>query len=51
MNGKQAQFKLDTGVEVSAVSEQTYLRVGGKQLQCPTKVLYGPAYQSLEVLG
>ena len=51
VNGKRVQFKLDTGAEVSAVSEETYLRVYGKQLQSPTKVLYGPAYQSLEVLG
>ena len=48
VNGKQTQFKLDTGAEVSA---ETYLQVHGKQLQRPTKVLYGPAYQALEVLG
>ena len=51
VNGKRVQFKLDTGAEVSAVSEETHLRVYGKQLQSPTKVLYGSAYQPLEVLG
>ena len=51
LNGKGVLFKFDTGAEVSAVSEETYQRVHGKQLQRPTKVLYGPAYQSLKVLG
>ena len=39
-NGKGVQFKFDTGAEVSAVSEETYCRVHGKQLQ---RALYGPA--------
>ena len=50
-SGKGVDFKFDTGAEVSAVSEETYRRVHGKQLQRPTKALCGPAYQSLKVLG
>ena len=51
LNDKAVEFKLDTGAEVTAVSEETYKQVYGKQLQRPMRVLYGPLYQSLKVLG
>jgi len=51
LNNREVQFKLDTGAEVTAVSEETYKQVYGKHLQHPSKVLYGPVYQSLKVLG
>ena len=51
LNNKAVKFKLDTGAEVTAVSEETYKQVYGKRLQQPTRVLYGPSYQSLQVLG
>ena len=51
LNNKRVEFKLDTGAEVTAVSEATYKQVYGKRLEHPTRVLYGPAYQSLKVLG
>ena len=52
LDGKPFQFKLDTGAEVTAVLEETFkqVRVPGK-LQKATKILYGPACQSLTVLG
>ena len=51
LNDKAVEFKLDTGAEVTAVSEETYKRVYGKRLQRSMRVLYGPSYQSLQVLG
>ena len=51
LNNKRVEFKLDTGAEVTAASEATYKQVYGKKLEHPTRVLYGPAYQSLKVLG
>ena len=51
LNDKAIELKLDTGAEGTAVSDETYKRVYGKQLQRPTRVLYGPSYQSLRVLG
>ena len=48
LNNKPVEFKLDTGAEVTAVS---YKKAYGKWLEHPTQVLYGPAYQSLKVLG
>lgn len=43
--------KLSTGAEVTAISEETYLQLGGVRLQRPTKVLCGPARHALDVLG
>ena len=51
LNNQAVEFKLDTGAEVTAVSEETYKRVHGKRLQRSMRVLYGPSYQSLQVLG
>ena len=51
LSDKAVEFKLDTGAEVTAVSEETYKQVYGKRLQQPIGVLYGPLYQSLKVLG
>ena len=47
LNGKEVSFKLDTGAEVTAISEETYRQVYGKTLQRASKVLYGPACQCL----
>ena len=51
LEGKQVQFKLDTGAAVTAITEETY-----NVIQCPTlrkssKALYGPSNQELHVLG
>ena len=51
LNGMDTQFKLDTGAEVTAVSEWTYKSLGLKgRLQAPSKALYGPSNKSLRVL-
>ena len=51
INNKQAQFKLDTGAEVKAISEATHKRIGKPYLDKVSKSLYGPAGTSLEVCG
>ena len=48
INKVELPFKLDTGAEVTAISEETYRKLS---LQQPTKVLYGPARQTLDVVG
>ena len=51
LNKRETSFKLDTGAEVTAISEETYRRLGLPELQQPSKVLFGPARQTLHVLG
>lgn len=48
---KEIQFKLDTGAEVTAISDSTYRTLHGMKLKPATNPLYGPASQSLKVLG
>ena len=43
-------FKLDTGAEVTAVSEEVFLKLK-KTLQKPSRVLCGPSRQCLDVIG
>ena len=45
------QFKLDTGAEVTAIKEETFRSLRRVHLKESTKRLYGPAHQSLNVLG
>ena len=51
VKGKEVTFKIDTGAEVTAISEDTFRQLGGVRLQRPSKVLYGPARHTLDVLG
>ena len=44
-------FKLDTGAEVTAVSQETHQRLGKPPLQTPEKLLCGPSGQPLPVKG
>ena len=44
-------FKLDTGAEVTAISKETWKVLGEPTLQPSDKHLFGPAQQSLSVLG
>jgi len=44
-------FKLDTGAEATAITEDTYKLLPNVVLQKPMKILQGPAKQCLEVLG
>lgn len=48
LSDQETLFKLDTGAEVSAISEQTYQHIGEPELHTP---LSGPSQQPLEVLG
>ena len=51
VRGKKIRFKIDTGAEVTAISEETFRQLGGASLQRPRNVLYGPARHTLDVLG
>ena len=44
-------FKMDTGAEVTAINEGTHQLLGEPELRKPTKVLWGPAHQTLDVVG
>ena len=44
-------FKLDTGAEVTAISQETYQQLGATPLNRPSKVLYGAGNQPLDVIG
>jgi len=52
--GKQSEvtFKLDTGAEVTAVSQETFLKLpDAPQLTTPKRILCGPSRKPLHVLG
>ena len=50
-SGAETLFKLDTGAEATAVSEDTHSALGKPTLLDPSKILYGPGEQKLHVLG
>ena len=49
--GVETLFKLDTGAEATAVSEDTHSALGYPTLLDPSKILYGPTEQKLLVFG
>ena len=51
MCDKIVRFKLDTGAEVTAISNSEYERISNRTLEKPSKVLYGPNHQPLDVIG
>ena len=51
LNGHSTQFKLDTGAEVTAISEKTYKALQRPQTSAPMKTLYGPSRQPLHCIG
>ena len=51
VNNIDVKFKLDTGAEVTAISEETFQLLNNCTLSHPEKNLYGPSRQPLEVLG
>ena len=51
LGNKHITFKLDTGAEVTAMSEDVYQSLGQGNLQRSSKALYGPACQTLRYLG
>ena len=51
LNQVKVSFKLDTGAEVTAISDDTYRQLGLPKLDKPSKVLYGPAKRTFDVVG
>lgn len=51
LNDTEITCKLDTGTEVTAISELTYKAIKKPQLTSPSKCLYSPSHQPLEVLS
>ena len=51
LEGTEITCKLDTGAEVTVISEQTYAAIKKPRLFPPSKSLYGPSRQPLEVIG
>ena len=52
LNGQSLQFKLDTGAEVTAISENAYrTKLQSPQTSSSTKVLYGPSRELLHYIG
>ena len=51
LQGKEKVFKMDTGAKVTVISEREYRTLKKTKLGKPSRVLYGPAHQPLEVLG
>ena len=51
LGNEQIPFKLDTGAEVTAISEEAYRTLPKVSMQSPSKALFGPTYHSLKVLG
>ena len=50
VDGKETQFKLDTGAEVTGITQDTYHRIGEPQLYVSDKALYGTSRHTLGVL-
>ena len=44
-------FKLDTGAQVTAVTEETYRAISPGPRKKPCRVLYGPTRQTIETIG
>ena len=51
IDGNLVPFKLDTGAEVTVISEETLNSIGREELQSSNKRLCGPDNRSLEVVG
>ena len=51
INGTKLQFKVDTGAEVTAMSEKDYRGLRKVNLQPTSKILYGPSYHTLKTIG
>ena len=48
---KTIPFKIDTGAQVTAISDRTFGQFDGVKLKKPSKSLYGPAQHLLDVTG
>ena len=49
--GQVITFNIDTGVEVTAISEEIHQQVGAPALHTTDRKLFGPSTQHLQVLG
>ena len=46
LNGNPVQFKIDTGANVNAISEEIFQRLDGVTLRETSKSLHGPSKQA-----
>ena len=51
VNQVNLHFKLDTGAEVTAISEKAYKALGSPKTTQPVKKLCGPTNKPLKVIG
>ena len=51
VNQVDLRFKLDTGAEVTAITEQAYKALGSPKINHPVKKLCGPTSKPLKVIG
>ena len=51
LDGVPVTFKMDTGAEVTAISDKAYKELSESQLSKPNKILYGPSQRPLPVVG
>ena len=51
LNGKPTKFEIDTGAEVTVISERAHRNIGSPKLRPPQKTLRGPSNQELFVKG
>ena len=51
LQDKGVTFKLNTGAEVTAISETVYRMLKGVTLQTPSESLVGPTHNTIQVLG
>ena len=52
VSGQSLPFKIDTGADVTAISEEDYKKIQGRRkLTKPSKILRGPSNQPLPVVG
>ena len=52
VSGQSLSFKIDTGADVTAISEEDYQKIQGRRkLTKPSKILRGPSNQPLPVVG
>ena len=51
LNGHDTQLKMDTGAEVTAITEETFQHLQPSQIFMPSKTLYGPLQCPLNTVG
>ena len=51
LNGKPTKFEIDTGAEVSAISQRAHREIGSPKLSLPERTLRGPSNDELSVKG